>query len=302
MDIFLPVAGSSINIMVIVGLGALAGFLSGLLGVGGGFILTPLLIMMGIDPLVAAASDTNAIVGASASGTMAHLKARSVDVKMGSLLLAGGILGGGAGTFLVKALRFGGNAGVVIVLGYVALLAVMGVILFVAGVTSQVKGEDDAQPESPGYRLLQRLPMSTSFPTSGVRTSALAPIILGVLVGVLAALLGVGGGFFLIPAMSYFLAMPMRVAIGTSLFQMLFTSAAITVMQATVNHTVDAFLALGLLVGGTLGAQVGARAAKVLKGNQLKVILALLLLALSVKMFDDLLVLPRHFLATPGGH
>jgi uncharacterized membrane protein YfcA len=130
----------------------------------------------------------------------------------------------------------------------------------------------------------------------------LAPIILGVLVGVLAALLGVGGGFFLIPAMSYFLAMPMRVAIGTSLFQMLFTSAAVTVMQATVNHTVDAFLALGLLVGGTLGAQAGARAAKVLKGNQLKVILALLLLALSVKMFDDLLVLPRHFLATPGGH
>jgi uncharacterized membrane protein YfcA len=302
MEIFLPVAGSSINVMVLVGLGALAGFMSGLLGVGGGFLLTPLLIMLGIDPLVAAASDTNAIVGASASGAMAHLKARNVDVKMGTLLLVGGVLGGGAGTLLVKALRFGGNAGVVIVLGYVVLLAVMGVILFVGGVASQVKGEEDIRSESPGYRLLQRLPMSTYFPASGVRTSAIAPVVLGMLVGALAALLGVGGGFFLIPAMSYFLAMPMRVAIGTSLFQMLFTSASVTVMQASVNHTVDAFLALGLLLGGTLGAQAGARAAKVLKGNQLKVILALLLLALSVKMFDDLLVLPRHFLTLPGGH
>lgn len=301
MELFLPVAGSSINVVVLGSLGALVGFMSGLLGVGGGFLLTPLLIMMGIDPLVAAASGTNAIVGASASGTMAHLRARNVDVKMGSLMLAGGVLGGGAGTFVVKALRGGGNADVVIVLGYVILLAVMGVVLFVEGLASQVKGEGDVQAESPGYRLLQRLPLSTGFPASGVRTSAIAPFVLGILVGVLAALLGVGGGFFLIPAMSYFLAMPMRVVIGTSLFQMLFTSASVTVMQASVNHSVDAFLAVGLLMGATLGAQVGARAARALKGNQLKVVLALLLLTLSVKMFDDLLVLPRHFLTSPGG-
>ena len=301
MDIFLPVAGSSINAAILLGLGALVGFMSGLLGVGGGFLLTPLLIMLGIDPLVAAASGTNAIVGASASGTMAHLKARNVDVKMGTLMLAGGVLGGGAGTILLKSLRGGGNADVVIVLGYVALLAIMGVVLFVEGLASQVKGEDDLRSESPGYRLLQRLPLSTDFPASGVRTSAIAPFILGVLVGLLAALLGVGGGFFLIPAMSYFLAMPMRVVIGTSLFQMLFTSAAVTVMQASVNHTVDAFLAVGLLLGATLGAQAGARAARAIKGNQLKVALALLLLALSLKMFDDLLVLPRHFLTIPGG-
>jgi len=301
MDVFLPVAGSSINVVVLVGLGALVGFLSGLLGVGGGFLLTPLLIMMGIDPIVAAASGTNAIVGASASGTMAHLKARNVDVKMGTLMLTGGVLGGGAGTFLVKALRGGGNADVVIVLGYVALLAVMGVVLFVEGLASQVKGEEEARSESSGYRLLQRLPLSTDFPASGVRTSAIAPFVLCILVGILSALLGVGGGFFLIPAMSYFLAIPMRVVIGTSLFQMLFTSASVTIMQASVNHSVDAFLAVGLLLGATLGAQAGARAARALKGNQLKVVLALLLLALSVKMFDDLLILPRHFLTTPGG-
>ena len=140
MDIFLPVAGSNINAAILLGLGALVGFMSGLLGVGGGFLLTPLLIMLGIDPLVAAASGHNAIVGASASGTMAHLRARNVDVKMGTLMLAGGVLGGGVGTLLVKALRGGGNADVVIVLGYVALLAVMGVVLFVEGLASQVKG------------------------------------------------------------------------------------------------------------------------------------------------------------------
>ncbi len=301
MDIFLPVAGTSINAAVLVGAGVLVGFLSGLLGVGGGFLLTPLLIMLGIDPLVAAASGTNAIVGASASGTMAHLKARNVDLKMGTFMLVGGVVGGGAGTLLVRALRRAGNADVVIVLCYVTLLAVMGVVLFVEGLASQVKGEAEVRAESWGYRLLQRLPFSTSFPASGVTTSALAPVVLGFLVGVLAALLGVGGGFFLIPAMAYFLAMPMGLVVGTSLFQMLFTSAAVTIMQAAVNHSVDAFLAVGLLLGASVGAQGGARVARGLKGDQLKVVLALLLLALSVKMFDDLLVLPRHFLAAGGG-
>ncbi len=301
MDIFLPVAGTSINAAVLVGAGVLVGFLSGLLGVGGGFLLTPLLIMLGIDPLVAAASGTNAIVGASASGTMAHLKARNVDLKMGTFMLVGGVAGGGAGTLLVRSLRRAGNADVVIVLCYVMLLAVMGVVLFVEGLASQVKGETEERGESWGYRLLQRLPFSTTFPVSGVKTSALAPVVLGVLVGVLAALLGVGGGFFLIPAMAYFLAMPMGLVVGTSLFQMLFTSAAVTIMQAAMNHSVDAFLAVGLLLGASVGAQGGARVARGLKGDQLKMVLALLLLALSVKMFDDLLVLPRHFLAAGGG-
>jgi uncharacterized protein len=301
MEIFLPVAGTSIGAIVLVGAGALVGFLSGLLGVGGGFLLTPLLMMLGIDPVIAAASGTNAIVGASASGTLAHLRARTVDMKLGGYMLAGGVVGGGTGTLLVRALRGSGNADVFIVLGYIALLATMGVVLFVEGLTNRVKGEGDLQRETLGYKFLQRLPFHASFPASGVTTSALAPLILGGIVGVLSALLGVGGGFFLIPAMSYFLAVPMRLAVGTSLFQMLFTSASVTVMQAAMNHSVDAFLAMGLLVGATAGAQAGVRAGKVLRGDQLKVVLALLLLALSAKMLDDLLILPRHFLTAPGG-
>lgn len=301
MEIFLPVAGTSINLMVLVGAGALVGFLSGLLGVGGGFLLTPLLMMMGVDPVIAAASGTNAVVGASASGTLAHLKAKTVDVKLGATMLAGGVAGGAAGTLLVKGLRGRGNADVFIVLGYIVLLTIMGVVLFIEGLADRVKGEGDVRRETVGFRLLQRLPLRTSFPTSEVTTSALAPFMLGCTVGVLSAFLGVGGGFFLIPAMSYFLAMPMRLSVGTSLFQMLFTSASVTVMQAAMNHSVDAFLATGLLVGAAAGAQLGVRAGRILRGDQLKVVLALLLLALSAKMLDDLLVLPRHFLATPGG-
>ena len=301
MEIFLPVAGTSISTAVLVGAGALVGFLSGLLGVGGGFLLTPLLMMLGIDPLVSAASGTNAIVGASASGTLAHLKARTIDMKLGGYMLAGGVAGGGAGTLLVKTLRGRGNVDVLIVLGYIVLLATMGAVLFVEGLANRVTGEGDPHRETLGYRLLQRLPFPASFPASGVTTSALAPLFLGGIVGVLSALLGVGGGFFLIPAMSYFLAVPIRLAVGTSLFQMLFTSASVTVMQATMNHSVDAFLATGLLIGAAAGAQVGVRAGKILRGDQLKVVLALLLLALSAKMLDDLLVLPRHFLTIPGG-
>ena len=301
MELFLPVAGTNISTIALVGAGALVGVLSGLLGVGGGFLLTPLLMMLGIDPVIAAASGTNAIVGASASGTLAHIRARTIDMKLGGYMLAGGVAGGAAGTLLVKALRGRGNADVFIVLGYIALLATMGVVLFVEGLADRVKGEEDPRRETLGYRLLQRLPLRTSFPASEVTTSALAPLILGGIVGVLSALLGVGGGFFLIPAMSYFLAVPMRLAVGTSLFQMLFTSASVTVMQAAMNHSVDAYLATGLLIGAAAGAQAGVRAGRILRSDQLKVVLALLLLALSAKMLDDLLVLPSHFLTAPGG-
>lgn len=296
MDIFLPVAGLSINMVLLAALGALVGFLSGLLGVGGGFLLTPLLIMMGIDPVVAVGSGTNAIVGASASGSIAHLRAGHVDVRMGLLMLAGGVAGGGAGTLLVKSLRKAGNADLVIILAYVILLTIMGAAMFVGGLASQVKGEEDSGEPSWVYRALQRLPLRMTFPTSGIETSALAPLALGLFVGVLSAVMGVGGGFFLIPAMTFCLAMPMRVVVGTSLFQMLFTAASVTVLQAAVNDAVDVFLAVGLLLGSVVGAQLGARAAAGLKGNQLKIVLALLVLALSVKMFNDLLLVPSHFL------
>ncbi len=302
MDVFLPVAGVSLNLFLLIGVGGAVGFLSGLLGVGGGFLLTPLLIMLGIPPTVAAASDANAIVGASTSGTIAHFLAKNVDVKMGVLMFAGGIVGGFAGTLLVRLLRGLGHLDVVIIFLYVVLLAILGVVMFVDALTSRVKGESDIQRKSLVYFWLQKLPLRTSFPVSQVETSALAPILLGMLVGILAALMGVGGGFFLIPAMTFFLGMPMRVVVGTSLFQMLFTTGSVTIMQAVLNHNVDVFLALGLLIGSTLGAQIGARAANHLRADQLKIVFALLVLAFSVKMFNDLLLTPAYFLASLGGH
>jgi uncharacterized membrane protein YfcA len=302
MDVFLPVAGVSLNLFLLIGVGGAVGFLSGLLGVGGGFLLTPLLIMLGIPPTVAAASDANAIVGASTSGTIAHFRAKNVDVKMGVLMFAGGIVGGFAGTLLVRLLRGLGHLDVVIIFLYVVLLAILGVVMFVDALTSRVKGESYIQRKSLVYFWLQKLPLRTSFPVSQVETSALAPILLGMLVGILAALMGVGGGFFLIPAMTFFLGMPMRVVVGTSLFQMLFTTGSVTIMQAVLNHNVDVFLALGLLIGSTLGAQIGARAANHLRADQLKIVFALLVLAFSVKMFNDLLLTPAYFLASLGGH
>ncbi len=300
MTIFLPVAGIDVNLFLIIGIGALVGFIQGLLG-SGGFLLTPLLIMMGVSPTVAAASGINAIVGASVSGTFTHLKAGNVDVKMGLLMLAGGVAGGGAGTILVKILRAMGNLDVVIILCYVIFMAVIGVIMFVEGLSSRVKGDTGGRPDSAVIRWLGRLPFRTTFKVSGVQTSALAPLLLGGFVGVLAAVMGVGGGFFLIPAMTYFLGMPMQVVVGTVLFQMLFTSGSVTFMQAAVNHNVDAILAAVLLVGATLGAQLGARLVRRLKADQLKVAFSLMVLAMSVKMLNDLLAAPAFFLVELGG-
>ncbi len=300
MTIFLPVAGIDVNLFLLIGIGALVGFIQGLLG-SGGFLLTPLLIMMGVSPTVAAASGINAIVGASVSGTFTHLKAGNVDVKMGVLMLAGGVAGGGAGTVLVKILRALGNLDVVIILCYVVFMAVIGVVMFVEGLSSRVRGDTGGRPDSAVIRWLGRLPFRTTFKVSGVETSALAPLLLGGFVGVLAAVMGVGGGFFLIPAMTYFLGMPMQVVVGTVLFQMLFTSGSVTFMQAAVNHNVDAILAAVLLVGSTLGAQLGARLVRHLKADQLKVAFSLMVLAMSVKMLNDLLVAPAFFLVELGG-
>ncbi len=289
------------NLALLVGLGGVVGFLSGLLGVGGGFLLTPLLIMMGIDPVVSAASGTCSLAGASASGTLAHLRARNVDVAMGSFLLAGGVAGGGFGTWLVKLLRSQGSADVVIIAAYVVLLASVGIVMFVEGLLSRVRSEAEDGKETALCRVLQRLPFTREFPVSGVRTSPLAPLALGFLVGVMASLMGVGGGFFLIPAMTFALGMPMRVVVGTSLFQMLFTSAFVAVMQAGLNHGVDIILAMGIFAGSTAGARLGAMAARRVNASQLKLLLALMVLGLSLKMLNDLLKSPALIFAAGGG-
>jgi uncharacterized protein len=295
MDIYLPVAAMDANIMSLAAIGVGVGFVQGLLG-SGGFLLTPLLIILGVSPTVAAASGIVAIVGASVSGTLAHLRAHNVDMKMGTLLLIGGVSGGALGTVLVKFLRVMGNLNLVILACFVVFMVVIGVSVFVEALTSGVQGETKARSESRIQRLFQSLPLQARFEVSGVNTSLLAPVLLGALVGVLAAVMGVGGGFFLIPAMTYFLDMPMRVVVGTSLFQMLFTSSSVTFMQAALNHTVDVLLGAILLVGSSLGAQIGAWTVQRLKADQLKLVFSLVVLGMALKMLNGLLSTPGFFL------
>ncbi len=307
--IYLPIAANSMNLILLLCLGGLVGFLSGLFGVGGGFLLTPLLIMFGIPPTVAAASDSNQIVAASASGTYAHYRLGNVDFKMGLFLLAGGVIGGSLGVYLVKLLRSMGNADFAIKITYVAMLAIIGGYMFVESLQSLKKAplfeETRSQPQKPpsSYaRLMARLPLKMDFARSGIRISLIMPLLLGALVGILAAIMGVGGGFIMVPIMVYLLRMPMHVVVGTSLFQIFFTCVNVTIMQAYVNHTVDFVLALILLIGSSSGAQIGARISRKLKGDQIKILLAIIILVVMVQMLSGLILNPKLLLSYKGGH
>ena len=306
--LYLPIAGNSVNIFVILGLGGLVGLLSGIFGVGGGFLMTPLLIMFGIPPTVAAASDSNQIVGASTSGTFAHYRLGNVDFKMGILLLIGGVIGGTGGVQVIKVLRQLGNADFLINITYVMMLGFVGIFMFVESLQSlrnkPIDTTEKAEParESRYSRWIKMLPGQTYFDKSGVQMSFLLPLIMGILVGVLAAIMGVGGGFIMVPIMVYLLRMPMHVVVGTSLFQILFTCIDVTIMQSYSNHTVDFVLALFLMVGSAVGAQVGAKISRNLKADQLKIILASIVLLVMGKMLFGLLVQPSILLAYMGGH
>jgi uncharacterized membrane protein YfcA len=303
--LYLPIAGNSVNILWIFMMGGFVGLLSGIFGVGGGFLMTPLLIMVGIPPTVAAASDSNQIVGASTSGTLAHYRMGNVDFKMGIILLIGGVVGGTLGVQLIKVLRHMGNADFLIQITYVIMLGFVGTYMFIESLQG-LRGVTPAAvrtgKESGYARLVKRLPWQTRFEKSGIELSILMPLVLGVFVGVLAAIMGVGGGFIMVPVMVYLLRMPMHVVVGTSLFQILFTCINVTIMQANTNHTVDFVLALILLVGSTLGAQFGAKISRHLKGDQLKIILASLVLVVMAKMLFGLLVKPEILLTYIGGH
>ncbi len=304
---YLPIAGNSVNILIIFGLGGFVGLLSGIFGVGGGFLMTPLLIMFGIPPTVAAASDSNQIVGASTSGTLAHWRLGNVDVKMGILLLVGGIAGGTVGVQIIKVLRALGNADFLITITYVLMLGGVGAYMFMESLQSLKKGNEPVKETAPAResayaRMLAKMPMQTRFEKSGVEMSLILPLLLGILVGVLAAIMGVGGGFIMVPVMVYLLRMPMHVVVGTSLFQILFTCINVTIMQSVSNHTVDFVLAVLLLLGSTIGAQVGTKIGKKLKGDQLKILLASLVLLVCVKMLLQLLLPPDILVAMKGGH
>ena len=309
MEIYLPIAGMSINFFLVLGIGGLVGFLSGLFGVGGGFLLTPLLMMIGIPPAVAAASDSNQIVAGASSGAYAHWRLGNVDFKMGLIILAGGLTGGTVGVQVVKVLRAMGNFEFVMKLVYVLMLGLVGGAMFIeswrtirrsrSGV--EAAGEGMVAPKS--GRILDRLPLKMDFHRSGLHTSAIFPFAIGATVGVMAALLGVGGGFIMVPAMIYIIGMPTIAAIGTDLFQIVLTSANVTLQQAMFNKTVDLLLALILLGGSTIGAQFGAIAGRRLKGEQIRILLAIIVLVLTVKMLLDLVLTPSDLvsLASAGG-
>lgn len=310
MYMYLPIALTSVNYLLVVGLGLGVGLLSGLFGVGGGFLMTPLLMMIGIPPTIAAATDANQIVAASASGTFAHWRLGNVDVKMGVFLLIGGFVGGAAGVQVIKILRATGGADFLIKITYVIMLGLVGSFMFFESLNALRKNKNNtaaaqaskAAPDKKRNGFFAALPMQTYFEKSGVTHSALVPLALGTFVGVLAAIMGVGGGFLMVPVMIYMLRMPMHVVVGTSLFQILFTCIEVTFLQAYSNHTVDFFLAILLLVGSVFGAQIGTVLGKKLHGDQLKILLAIIVLAVTGKIVLELVLEPSLLLAYAGGH
>lgn len=307
-NIFLPVADMSINVLLVLGIGGVVGFLSGLFGVGGGFLLTPLMMMIGIPPAVAAASDSNQIVAAAASGAMAHTRLGNVDMKMGIVILLGGVVGGTLGVQVVKILRQMGNFEFAVKSVYVLMLGGVGGAMFVESLRALRKGAErnDAAVGTPKFsRFFDRLPLKMHFRKSGLHTSAIFPFTIGGMVGFLAALMGVGGGFIMVPAMIYVIGMPTVVAIGTDLFQIVFTTANVTLQQAITNHTVDVMLAILLLCGSTVGAQFGAKASRILRGEQIRILLSIIVLLMMIKLLFDLLLAPGNLVglvAAKGGH
>ncbi len=273
-------------------------------GVGGGFLLTPILMMIGIPPTVAAASDSCQIVAASSSGTAAHFRLGNVDVKLGVVLLLGGLAGAALGVQIIKVLRALGTADFAITVTYIVVLGGIGGYMFFESLASLRRGAlvPRSHHSSGGPGLLGRAPFQIDFPRSQVRHSILVPFFMCGLVGVLAAVMGVGGGFIMVPMMVYILRMPMHVAVGTDLFQILFTSAGITLMQSNTNHTVDIMLALILAAGSTVGAQIGARVGRHLRGDQLKILLASIVLLVMVKMAIGLVQTPSVLLTAAKGH
>ena len=294
MYIYLPIAEVSMHIGVIIGLGGSVGFLSGMFGVGGGFLMTPLLIFLGVPPAIAVSTEANQIVASSVSGVIAHWRRGNVDFKMGGILLAGGVVGSSLGVLLFSILRDIGQIDLVIKLSYVIFLGLIGGLMLLESIRAILRTR---QPGARRGKLHQHnwlhgLPLKMRFRKSKLYISALLPFFLAAMVGVLSAIMGVGGGFILVPAMIYLLGMPTYLVIGTSLFQIIFVTANITVLQAVQTQTVDFVLAGLLLFGAVIGAQIGARFGTRLKGEQLRGLLALMVLGVSVKLGIELITAP----------
>jgi uncharacterized membrane protein YfcA len=298
VSIFLPVAGVSLSLLYLIGIGTSVGLLSGLVGVGGGFLLTPALMMIGVPATVAAASGSCQMVATSSSGVAAHFRLGNVDIKIGAVLLAGGLLGAALGVQIIKVLRGLGEADLVITFAYIVVLGVLGTYMFMESLRTLRRGTMVHKSARPTRTkgILARLPWQMDFPRSCVRHSVLVPLVLSLFVGILATIMGVGGGFVMLPMMVYLLGMPTHVAVGTSLFQILFLCCGVTYMQATTNQVVDLLLALALAVGSTIGAQVGARLSRFLRGEQLIILLATVVILVVIKMTIGIIRAPANML------
>ncbi len=307
-EIYLPIAEMSVNLLVILGMGGAVGFLSGMFGVGGGFLMTPLLIFSGIPPAVAVATEANQIVASSVSGALAQWRRGNVDVKMGTVLLVGGIAGAVIGVQFVKLLRQTGQIDLIISLSYVTFLGIIGSLMMVESLRAirRAKAGNPVPMRRPGqHNWVHGMPFKMRFKRSKLYISAIPPLLLGAFVGLLAAIMGVGGGFIMVPAMIYLLRVPTNVVIGTSLFQIIFVTAMVTILHSATNQTVDVLLAVVLMIGGVIGAQFGARAGQHLKGEQLRALLALMVLGVCLRLLFDLVVEPDELFSIGlaiGGH
>lgn len=302
MQIFLPIAEVSINAFVLIGLGGLVGLMSGLFGVGGGFLITPLLFFIGIPPPIAVATGANQVVASSVSGVLAHVKRKTVDFRMGSVLLAGGLVGSWLGVWVFTILQALGQVDLVVQLCYVVFLGLIGAMMFQESLRALLRSKNPTHRKRLHQHMwVHRWPMKMKFRTSGLYISIIPPLMVGLAVGVLAAIMGVGGGFIMVPAMIYLLGMPTKVVVGTSLFQITFVTAFTTLMHAISYNTVDVMLAVLLIVGGVVGAQIGTTLGAKLRAEQLRILLALLVLLVCGKLAFDLFLTPDELYSISSG-
>ncbi len=304
VTIYLPIAELSVNIFIILGMGAAVGFLSGMFGVGGGFLITPLLIFYNIPPVVAVATGANQVVASSVSGAITHFRRGTLDMKLGTVLLVGGLVGATVGVWIFSWLRSIGQLDLFISLLYVVLLTTIGLLMLQESLRAMRKAKLN-QPlplKRPGqHNWVHRLPLKMRFKKSRIYLSAIPVVTLGFLIGILTSIMGVGGGFIMVPAMIYLLRIPTNVVVGTSLFQIIFVTAYTTMVQAATNYSVDIVLAFILMVAGVIGAQYGVRVGQKLRGEQLRALLALLVLAVGIRLAVGLFIRPQDLYSVAVG-
>lgn len=303
MQIYLPIAELSINIFILLGLGGLVGFMSGMFGVGGGFLMTPLLIFLGIPPAVAVGSEANQVVASSISGGLSYWQRRAIDFRMGFVLMIGGGMGSYSGVLIFKKLRLLGQVDVLISISYVTFLSIIGSLMLresIRAIRAARSGKPFAIRRPGQHGWILGLPLRMRFRRSKLYISVIPPLTIGFIVGGLSAIMGVGGGFIMVPAMIYILKMPTNIVIGTSIFQIIFVTTLTTLFHATTNYTVDIVLAVLLMFGSVIGAQFGARTGQYLRGEELRALLALIVLCGGGKLLYDLVVTPLELFSITG--